>query len=285
MSGRERRLLYTTAIQTGLRSNEMRSLTRGSLFLDASQPFVLCRAGSAKNRQQARQLIDDELANELRAHIATKAPKAAVFAMPYKNDLVNMLREDLAEARRVWVREAIDDPAEYAAREKSDFLAATNHEGEVFDFHGFRHSYGTWLALAGVPVKVVQTIMRHSTITLTMDTYGHLFPGQEADAATRMSAMLRPDQPRSQLATGTNDASAAILPFDAQRQAQRARRDSLPGSATPNDASNPTSAQEKTRNVNQRAGLCDSVRQHAAEFSSSGDGTRTRDSRIMNPVL
>jgi hypothetical protein len=30
--------------------------------------------------------------------------------------------------------------------------------------------------------KVVQTIMRHSQITLTMDTYGHLFPGQAAEA-------------------------------------------------------------------------------------------------------
>jgi hypothetical protein len=33
---------------------------------------------------------------------------------------------------------------------------------------------------------MIQTIMRHSTITLTMDTYGHLFPGSEADAIDRL---------------------------------------------------------------------------------------------------
>ena len=36
----------------------------------------------------------------------------------------------------------------------------------------------------------VQSIMRHSTITLTMDTYGHLFPGHEADAIVKLPAML-----------------------------------------------------------------------------------------------
>ena len=36
----------------------------------------------------------------------------------------------------------------------------------------------------------VQVVMRHSTITLTIDTYGHLFPGQEADAVARFPAMM-----------------------------------------------------------------------------------------------
>ena len=35
---------------------------------------------------------------------------------------------------------------------------------------------------SGVNVKVVQTVMRHSTIKLTLDTHGHLLPGQEAEA-------------------------------------------------------------------------------------------------------
>ena len=35
--------------------------------------------------------------------------------------------------------------------------------------------------------------MRHSTIVLTMDAYGHLFPGQEADTVSRFPAMLKGD--------------------------------------------------------------------------------------------
>ena len=74
MRAGERVLLYATAIQTGLRANELRSLTRGSLFLDAAQPYITCKAGSTKNRQDARQYIKPDLAAELRQHIATKAP-------------------------------------------------------------------------------------------------------------------------------------------------------------------------------------------------------------------
>ena len=284
MSGTERRLLYATALQTGLRSGELRSLTRGSLFLEGTPPYVVCEAGSTKNRQQARQFIDADLAAGLRAHVAKKSPQAPIFGMPPKRYIAGMLRDDLAAARKAWLREATADPQEYARREESDFLAATNHEGEQFDFHGLRHCCGAWLALAGVQVKVVQTIMRHGSITLTMDTYGHLFPGQEADGAARLHALLNPE-PTEQRATGTDDHAARTLPFDAQRQAQRAGRDSVRDGSTPNETAAPTSAHKETRNVLRRAGLCDDVRTQATLQESSGDGTRTRDSRIMNPVL
>jgi len=45
--------------------------------------------------------------------------------------------------------------------------------------------------MANVRCKTVQTVMRHSTITLTMDTYGHLFPGQEAEAVGKLPEMFR----------------------------------------------------------------------------------------------
>ena len=47
--------------------------------------------------------------------------------------------------------------------------------------------------------------MRHSTITLTMDDYGHLFPGQEAETVARLPEMLG-DGPEALRATGTCDA-------------------------------------------------------------------------------
>ncbi len=53
MPAEERMLLYAVAIQTGLRSSELRSLTRGRLFLDGDEPFVTCKAGSTKSRQDA----------------------------------------------------------------------------------------------------------------------------------------------------------------------------------------------------------------------------------------
>jgi hypothetical protein len=49
--------------------------------------------------------------------------------------------------------------------------------------------------MTGAHPKVFQTVMRHSTITLTMDTYGHLFPGQEAEAVSRLRGLMTGDLP------------------------------------------------------------------------------------------
>jgi integrase len=168
MPARERVLLYAAAVQTGLRSSELRTLTRRRLFLEPDRPYVTCPAGSTKNKRDARQYVQPELAAELRAHVATKAPAAPVFTMPPKDDVAGMLRADLADARRKWLRAARHDPAERARREQSDFLAAKSHEGETLDFHALRHTCGAWLAMAGAHPKAVQAVMRHSTITLTL---------------------------------------------------------------------------------------------------------------------
>ncbi len=204
MTGTERLLLYQTAIQSGLRSGELRSLTRGRLFFDADPPYITCKAGNTKNRDFARQYIQPELAANLRAHVATKAPMAPMFKMPDESKVARMLRADLSDARKAWLKEATADADEYARREQSDFLADVNHEGEITDFHCLRHTCGAWLAMTGTPIKVVQQVMRHGSITLTMDTYGHLFPGQEADAVGRMREMLIDGRPEALRATGTD---------------------------------------------------------------------------------
>ena len=64
----------------------------------------------------------------------------------------------------------------------STFLNLQNHAGEKLDFHSLRHTCGAWLALRDVQSKVIQAVMRHSTITLTMDTYGHILDGSQAEA-------------------------------------------------------------------------------------------------------
>ena len=63
--------------------------------------------------------------------------------------------------------------------------------------------------------------MRHSVITLTMDTYGHLFPGQEADTVARLPNLLSDPQPEAVRATGTYD-QAAQPPARRAAHAQRA---------------------------------------------------------------
>ena len=236
MTGPARLLLYRLAIQTGLRSGELRSLTRGRIVGDSSPPFVTCKAGSTKNGELARQFIQPNLASDLLAHVSKKSPHAPIFNMPHETDVADMFRDDLGDARKAWLSEAKKDPDEYSRREQSDFLMAASHDGETADFHSLRHTCGAWLALAGEHPKVIQSIMRHASITLTMDTYGHLFPSQEADAVAKLDDLLSGSITYQQQATGTADAFP-IAVNSAQLQAQQSGRDSLRTGARPSEDS------------------------------------------------
>ncbi len=238
MQPAERVLLYATAIQTGLRSAELRTLTRGKLYLSNDPPFVLVPGRSTKNRKEAKQYITGDLAAELRQHIATKAPTAPVFNMPVGPSVAAMLLADLAKARKQYLKSATGAD-ERLQREQSDFLAVVNHEGERFDFHALRHTCGGWLAMQGEHPKTIQTVMRHSVITLTMDTYGHLLPGQAADAVAKLPALLA-DSAAPMRATGTIDAHPGEAVGDnsrdsAQRHVQHSQRDSGKPDAAPCD--------------------------------------------------
>ena len=62
--------------------------------------------------------------------------------------------------------------------------------------HDLRHTAATLLLGQGVHPKVVQELLGHSSVTLTLDTYSHVLPGLHADAAARMDALFdRPGHP------------------------------------------------------------------------------------------
>ena len=109
--------------------------------------------------------------------------------MPGPSDVAAMLKADLADAHLAWL-DAASNLVERRQREQSDFLCVRNHAGHQLDFHALRHTCGAWPALAGNHPKVIQAVLRHSSITLTMDTYGHLFPGQEAEAIASLPRLF-----------------------------------------------------------------------------------------------
>ncbi|MDO8847723.1 MAG: site-specific integrase [Coriobacteriia bacterium] len=50
-------------------------------------------------------------------------------------------------------------------------------------FHGLRHSFVAAHIAAGTPLKAIQDMAGHASITTTMDRYGHLLPQAKAEAA------------------------------------------------------------------------------------------------------
>jgi integrase len=58
-------------------------------------------------------------------------------------------------------------------------------------FHDLRHSHATQLLLLGIPAKVVSERLGHATIGITLDTYTHVLPGMQEDAAKKTDQALR----------------------------------------------------------------------------------------------
>lgn len=57
-------------------------------------------------------------------------------------------------------------------------------------FHDLRHAHATLLLSAGVHPKVVSERLGHSSVTLTLDTYSHVVPGMQAQAAALLDQLL-----------------------------------------------------------------------------------------------
>lgn len=56
--------------------------------------------------------------------------------------------------------------------------------------HECRHTYAAYMIAAGVNPKALSTYMGHSSITITLDRYGHLLPGNEHEAANLLDTWL-----------------------------------------------------------------------------------------------
>jgi hypothetical protein len=53
---------------------------------------------------------------------------------------------------------------------------------------------------AGVNAKALSTYMGHATISITLDRYGHLMPGNEDEAAGLLDAYMERSDSRARIA-------------------------------------------------------------------------------------
>lgn len=57
-------------------------------------------------------------------------------------------------------------------------------------FHDLRHTHAAMLIAQGEHPKVIQNRLGHSSIKVTLDTYGHLFEGLDVAAAERLDTVF-----------------------------------------------------------------------------------------------
>jgi integrase len=56
-------------------------------------------------------------------------------------------------------------------------------------FYDLRHTHVAFLIKQGVHIKVISERLGHASVAITMDTYGHLLPNMQSDAAELMDKL------------------------------------------------------------------------------------------------
>ena len=196
-AGRERVLIYKTLLLTGLRKGELASLTVAHLELDGPVAYAVLDPASEKNRQGSSIPLRGDLATELREWLRER--------------LVRLQDEHRAKGEPVPARLPASTPLfripSGLSRILDRDLAAAgipkrDERNRVVDVHAFRHSFGTHLCAAGVPLRTAQAAMRHSKPELTANIYTDPKLLDIAGAIEALPALATLDRPAS--ATGSS---------------------------------------------------------------------------------
>ena len=154
--GRERALVYKVLALTGLRKGELTSITLGQLWLDEKHPFIELKAKDEKSGRGSQIPLRSDMVGELRDFLAEKRKRSKTAILSARMPLFHIPRSLVGIFDRDLAAAGID---------KHD------DRGRSLDVHALRHTFGTHLSKAGVPPRIAQAAMRHSSLHLTMNIY------------------------------------------------------------------------------------------------------------------
>ena len=176
--GWERALIYKTLVLTGLRRNELASITVERVCLDAKLPFIDLLAGDEKNGDGSEIPLRNDLAADLRKWVKQKLEslqmecrrrgEAIPSKLPEHTPLFNVPKGLVRILDRDLVAAGIAKRVKVNGKWRID---KRDGRGRTIDVHALRHSFGTLLSKGGVPPRTAQAAMRHSSVDLTMNVY------------------------------------------------------------------------------------------------------------------
>jgi len=130
---------------------------------------------STKTQSSTRIIsMSDELVKRLLQYREKQQERIKKWGKAYKNQGMAFAREDGNYI----------DPATFLDKyfKKLEEAGIAHHT-----FHALRHTFATRALEAGIPIKVVSTILGHSGVEITMDIYQHVIPELQNEAMNRIA--------------------------------------------------------------------------------------------------
>lgn len=176
---RRDRALWATAFYAGLRLGELQALDWNAVDLDGS-------------------VIRVKASWDPRAGLVAPKSAAGRRVVPIASVLLRHLRELQNAGGSGFVFGRADGrafaPSSVLLRAETAWAAA---KLKPIGLHECRHTFASFMIAAGVNAKALSTYMGHASVTITFDRYGHLMPGNEAEAARLLDQYLSTQGKRS----------------------------------------------------------------------------------------
>lgn len=180
------RTMVLMAVGTGLRRSELFALKWKDVDFDAKQASVtrsivsqvvgICKTEASQKPVPLHESLAQALL-EWRKHTSFRKREDWVFASPHSSGnhpywAQAIMRYHIAPAsRRIQLQKRVG-------------------------WHTFRHTYSTMLKQVGADIKVMQELLRHSSVRCTLDTYTQaIMPAKRAAQGAVLSLILAEKQP------------------------------------------------------------------------------------------
>ena len=178
--------IILTLIFTGLRSSELRGLRWGSIDFAKSELHVRERVdqfgkfGAPKSAAGERIVPLPSLVTNTLRELKLKSPHSADIDLVFTSKRGGPLFHN-AFVLFGW------QPAQVKAG-----VVTADGKAKYPGLHSARHFYASWCGGLGLSAKAAQSRLGHSSITLTLDVYGHLFRDNHtsSELAAAASALL-----------------------------------------------------------------------------------------------
>jgi integrase len=175
--------IFVLAVATGLRFGELAGLQWSDVDLDAGAITV-------------RRTLSEVNGNLKLAEPKTKKSRRRVELPAIAVDaLCDHRKRMLAEGHFAQGQVFVNSKGRLLRRSHfrdQQFLPLLKRAGlPTVRFHDLRHTAATLLLCEGVHPKIVQERLGHSQISVTLDTYSHVLPTMQRDAADRLDTMFK----------------------------------------------------------------------------------------------
>lgn len=184
-------MLLTMAVVTGMRRGELLALRWSNINFDIHTLLVLHTVDYIPHY------------GYVETEPKTKAGRRAIKLPAFLTDMLKLYREEVLEQQRKqgdkWENRDLVFPdlkggyfnPSYLLRvfKKLLVVVGTPH----MHFHDLRHSAATILLSMGVNMKVIQELLGHSDISITLGLYSHLLPTMQQDMVDKLDDAYKLD--------------------------------------------------------------------------------------------